>query len=59
LANLMERHGFRVTSIDTSSRYGRGEGLKRRLKFGLIRWLLRRFPHLAPTLVVRAEVPGS
>lgn len=57
LANLIERHGFRVTSIDTSSLYGSGEGLKLRLKFGLIRWLLGRFPHLAPTLVVQAELP--
>ena len=59
LANLMERHGFRVTSIDTSSLYGRGEGLKLRVKFGIIRWLLGRFPHLGPTLVVRAEVASS
>ncbi|MBT5772914.1 MAG: class I SAM-dependent methyltransferase [Dehalococcoidia bacterium] len=57
LANLVERHGFRVVSIDTSNPYGPPKGLKRRLKFRLVRAFLGRFPHLGRTLVVHAELP--
>jgi len=57
LKNLVERHGFRVTSVDTGSRYDEPSGLKLRVKVGLIRQLLGRFPHLGQTLIVQAMVP--
>lgn len=59
LKNLVERHGFRVTSVDTASLYDDPEGLKLRVKVGLIRRLLGRFPHLGQTLIVQARLPGE
>ena len=53
LANLMERHGFRVVSVDTSY----AEVSRMSLKARVAHTLMNRAPRFGRTLIVQAELP--
>jgi hypothetical protein len=55
LANLIQRHGFRVISVDTCHDHRVGMRPRQRL----VRLFLRWFPHLGRTLLLRAELAPS